>query len=288
MPQQFVPPLGHSEETRYFFTTYPKAADALDRLYDTCEKVFIRSSESDKPSERLGFFLGRICVEEFSELVLLAVNGYGIGALKILRTMYERAVHAAYLFNHPELADLFLNYNTVHKRKAHNHLKKIFGVGTVLPPKDAQALEDDFKTIELDYTEVVCATCGTKRVQGSWTKLDLGSMANDVDDGYAELYYDCYYKPTLQTHTTVASLEARMSVVDGVLTFNDGPQRDQARTAIVHGHNLLLKVLETQNSYFQLGEESVLMERQKEFISAYAASSIPVSPPPPSSESAGQ
>ena len=80
-------------------------------------------------------------------------------------------------------------------------------MSAVLSDADAKALEDEFKAIAADYIEIVCKQCNTTRLQGSWTKTDLASMANDVGDSYAELYYDCYYKPTLQTHTTVASLE---------------------------------------------------------------------------------
>jgi len=261
---------GQPPEAELFFTTYANAPTAIDHLYDICEKVFIREGSTEKPSERLGFFLGRTCVEEFSELALLAINGYGIGALKILRTMYERAIHAAYLLQHPTEAELFLNYHVIHKRKALIHLGKIRDLKSILSEGDLRAIEDEFNRVKADYTEVVCNKCGKTRTQGSWSKLDLASMANKVGNGYGELYYDCYYKPTLQTHTTVTALEARMTVSDtGVLTSKDGAQRKEAMTALVHGHNLLLKVLETQNDYFQLGLEKEIEERTTELKTAY-------------------
>ena len=40
--------------------------------------------------------LGRICVEEFNEILLLAGNGRGVGALKVLRGMFERAVYVRF------------------------------------------------------------------------------------------------------------------------------------------------------------------------------------------------
>ena len=60
-----------------------------------------------------------------------------------------------------------------------------------------------------------------------------------------------------------------MAVVYEVLTFKDGAQRNEARKAIIHGHNLLLKVLETQDNYFRLNLEGELMERKKDLTQAY-------------------
>ena len=52
----------------------------------------------DKYRTDLIFYtLGRMAVDDFSELVVLAGNGWGIGALKTLRGMYERIVTAASL-----------------------------------------------------------------------------------------------------------------------------------------------------------------------------------------------
>ena len=58
---------------------------AIQNALATARKVFLRTVKSDKPSDRVGFFLGRICVEDFNEILLLAGNGSGIGALKVLR-----------------------------------------------------------------------------------------------------------------------------------------------------------------------------------------------------------
>lgn len=52
-------------------------------------------------------------MEDFNEVLLLCGNGYGIGAEKLIRGMYERAVTLVYLHQHPEYADDFLDYHKV-------------------------------------------------------------------------------------------------------------------------------------------------------------------------------
>ena len=91
-----------------FLKENPDRTRAVQGLLDTAEAVFIgRALSSDKPSDRIGFYLGRICVEDFNEILLLAGTGYGVGAQKVLRGMYERAVTSAYILANPETAEPF-------------------------------------------------------------------------------------------------------------------------------------------------------------------------------------
>jgi hypothetical protein len=57
--------------------------------------------------KRITYYMSRSTVEDFHDIVLLAANGRGIGALKILRSMYERTVHAQFVAENPSEAALF-------------------------------------------------------------------------------------------------------------------------------------------------------------------------------------
>jgi hypothetical protein len=56
---------------------------------------------ADGPEDRTVFVLGRLCMEDFFEIIQLAGNGYGFGALKLVRSLYERAVTMAFLSGQP-------------------------------------------------------------------------------------------------------------------------------------------------------------------------------------------
>jgi hypothetical protein len=47
-------------------------------------------------------------------IVLLATHGYGIGAMKLLRPLYERVVSALYLMDHPDEVRDFADYADIH------------------------------------------------------------------------------------------------------------------------------------------------------------------------------
>jgi hypothetical protein len=46
-------------------------------------------------AERIIFFLGRMVVDDFGGILMLSGNGYGFGAYKVARDMYERARRCA-------------------------------------------------------------------------------------------------------------------------------------------------------------------------------------------------
>jgi hypothetical protein len=108
---------------------------------------------SDKPAESVAFYLGRICVEDFNEILLLSGNGHGVGAPKILRGMYERAVTSAYLFGHLDEGGRFLDFHKVHKYRAYNHSKKLGNFEPQLTAEVIRQINDEFEAVKTNYTE---------------------------------------------------------------------------------------------------------------------------------------
>jgi hypothetical protein len=261
---------GQPDEWRHLISSNPMRIRAIQNALETAKKVFLRTVSSDQPSDRVGFYLGRICVEEFNEILLLAGNGSGVGALKVLRGMFERAVTSAYILQNQDEAERFLDYHKVHKYKAYNHAKKLGQFGPKLSPETIKQINDEFEAVKAIYLEEICKPCGKTRLMGSWTKLDTASMAHKVGKGYEDIYFDAFYNPTLQVHTTVASLMARLEIgPDGIMTFKPGAQQAEARHAVVLAHNLLLRVLDSQNKHFTLGLDGDLEKNVQDFQKAY-------------------
>jgi hypothetical protein len=63
----------------------------------------------------LVFYLGRTAADDFSELLILSGNGYGVGALKILRGRYEQIVTAAFIAKNPSEARVFAEDDVIKK-----------------------------------------------------------------------------------------------------------------------------------------------------------------------------
>ncbi|MGH9764893.1 MAG: DUF5677 domain-containing protein [Blastocatellia bacterium] len=123
---------GLPDQWEMFEKKFPKFLKVLPSLNKTIEKVVGRKGKTNDLAESVIFFLGRLCAEDFSEIVLMCGNGYGFGAMRLLRSMYERCVTLAYLAKNPNEASAFWDYLRVTQRKILNQLKTTVGEADVI------------------------------------------------------------------------------------------------------------------------------------------------------------
>jgi len=83
---------GETEASQAFWDRHPSFYPAFERLMTLGNKCFGRPIQPKNRTEDICFGLGHTCREDFLEVLSLAVNGYGNGASKLLRGLYERAV----------------------------------------------------------------------------------------------------------------------------------------------------------------------------------------------------
>lgn len=261
---------GLKEEWQQFSKSHQVLLRKLPLLFKTFGQVFLRTMETTNPADRVIYFLGRIAMEDFMEIALLCGNGYGVGALKILRGLYERAVTAAYLAKYPDEVDSFLDYHQVHMGKLINHAAELFDLRRLFSEDKLAEIRERYEEAKQHFQEPLCKKCGTTRTQFSWSKLDVGTMAKKADEYLAKLYLDCYFLPTLQTHATFHALsaQARHSEAGG-LTYDDNAQREAVDGAFRGAHLTMLLALGTQNRYFNLGLDEELGERRGDFAEAW-------------------
>ena len=126
MPDSFV--FGFPNEWAFFQKEHPKFVEALDCLAETQQKAMKRTFVPSSAAEELVFFSGSLVMEDFVELWVLAGNGCGLGALKVLRGMYERTVTAAYVSQFPEQARRFWNFGVIAHRRVLNNAKELYGL----------------------------------------------------------------------------------------------------------------------------------------------------------------
>ena len=117
---------GSQDVLREFESRNEKFLSRFANLKATFDKAFVRSFNGSNV-DRVLFFMGRLCLEDFFEILLLSANGYGDGALKILRGLFERAVTLVYLNKHTDEVDDFLNYHHVAQHKLLAAIKNTFG-----------------------------------------------------------------------------------------------------------------------------------------------------------------
>jgi hypothetical protein len=258
---------GFPEQWERFKNEHPAFLERWRNLQDLMHGTFARILMADGPEDRVIFILGRCCTEDFFELLLLAGNGYGFGAQKLLRGLYERAVTTAHLIQHPEDVETYLNYHHVAQHKLLGRVLEIHGPDAVSEDRRTET-ERLYEEVKADYMISACKACGTTRMNHTWNKLDVVSMAKNAGWPWKHLI-EGYQLPMSFTHSTVRSMLARIAETpEGGLGINPELQPNEADDALRTAHLLLLYVIQDQCKHFKLTEIDQLRETCKADYSA--------------------
>lgn len=248
--------------------------EEVDRLLQLPEDdPAVIAFEDKVMADRVVFGLGRIIADDFGELLVLSGNGYGIGAYKILRGMYERLVTAAYIAKNPAEARSFVEDDAIKKWKLWRQAIEVMpDLKDSVAKEKTDALETESRRVKAKRAESICKTCGQPKTQEAWTRVDLASMAKQTDINLSALYGACYLRPTFHSHATGFGLGARFRRNESGATSYQEISEKEARQAILLAHNLVLRHLGLQNEYFNLGLDQAIQARIDAFTPIWKAS----------------
>ena len=251
MPANII--FGHPVEQDNFVKSHPLFFERFHNLKLALDVAFLRQETASGIADAnfVVFFLGRLSVEDFMEILLLCGNGYGTGAMKLLRGMYERVVTAHHLHMHPEEVRDFLDFYWVNAHKVAQAIENVFGKGQLSAAKIAE-LKRKREEVAPKFIVTDCKKCGTQRLNYSWSRLDFVSIAR-ATGSTGNRIVDAYYLPLEQAHSTASAIMSRLKEKgDGTITFDDETQRDLAARTLLTAHNLILDVLTLQKEHFEL------------------------------------
>lgn len=239
--------------------------EALEGLPDSDWRVI--EFENKVWADRVVFYLGRVAVDDFGELLTLSGNGRGIGAYKILRGMYERIVTAAYIAKDPSEVRPFIEDLVIKKWKLWQSAVEVMPeIKDRFTTEQISDLKEQYDTAQAKRSISHCRKCGHPKTAEAWTRVDLASMAKKADPSLAALYGACYLEPTFHSHATVFGLERRLRPIGlGGYTYREISE-EEARLAVLLGHNLILQLLTLQDEYFGLGLAAGIQVRIDMFL----------------------
>lgn len=226
---------GRPDERENFINTHQGFFERLPNLQKALHVAFLRERAPFNIADTLISALSKLCVEDFSEILLLCSNGFGNGAMKSLRGMYEKLVNARYLRLYPDMAETFWDYHVVKLSK--------MGGGDILEKYDPDGrILDSFK---------VSRTGGKQRLKSSWSDLDFVQMAVEV--GLGAFINKAYRMPLEFAHPSVTAILPMLESEGKGITIKEiEPQRDIADDASRLAYLFVLEVLRLQVEHFDL------------------------------------
>jgi hypothetical protein len=247
---------GMPEEWSDFEKRHSLFLERFPRLDSAFQTTFIREVTLSEPIDKFVFQYGRLCLEDFFEIVLCCGNGYGMAAQKLLRTLYERAVTLAYLNDHPSELDSFIDFQKIQDYKVVRQIEESSGQGTI-PAQIVEEVKAGYDEVKDRFMVTDCKTCGTKRLNHFWNKSDFVTLSkttgSKADGRLGALIVHGYYFPLKHAHATFGALTSRLEVAeDDSISFVPTAQRKPADEAFKVAHNVILQVLLIHNERFKV------------------------------------
>ena len=258
------PNIGFPERWAAFNQRNAKSvSDCYPGLVATSERLLNRRVPIKSIADDIIFLLGRTAFEDYCELWALAGNGYGIGAYKILRGLYEKVVTLGYLVKHRPDIQRFYDYEMVQKRRLMNRVKEDPHMRKRFPEATYKEIEEAYEKIKGQFLDAKGRSLG-------WTSLDMYSLAKRAGYDLDQISINAYVIPNLKIHATVSDLADRKAPQgDGTFKFNNEPQEQYADSALVTATHILITALYIQEDYFQLGLRPEVEQLQINFARSY-------------------
>ncbi len=240
--------IGFQEEWQDFENRNSEFLDRFRNIETALGLAFPANVGLSEPVDKFVLVYGRVCAEDFFEILLCCGNGNGHAAEKLLRGLYERAVTLRYLHEHPNEIHDFLDYYWVSQHKLMIACKQTMGE-EVFPQGACEEIEREYQATKDKFMVPDCKGCGTKKLNHTWSKLDFAAMARTSSLG--KLIALGYYIPLRDAHATVASMLSRIEAgaSDGI-QFKQTAQRKVADNALRVSHNVFLDVLRVEDEHF--------------------------------------
>jgi hypothetical protein len=229
---------GYPEFAAVVQAEFPKLFEVLPRLTETLNDLTSRACEKPEMHQRVILNLGLLAGTSMVELVTLAGNGLGQGAMKIARTLMETVVNAEYLRQRPNQLDSYLKWSWVEKKKDLDYVRE--NLPYLLPEIGEKAVE----TVE---TEFLAARHLFESPRGSlrstWCSLNLAERATLV--GFAEVYRRLNPLSSGFIHGTIGGLTRHFDMSKDPDRIELPPSLRYCSLSLLVGHNCMRFMVET-------------------------------------------
>lgn len=257
-PEQVV--FGFEEFWPKVYGAYRLTFDAVAEDLQLAVEMFnAAQAKMSQPLERAIYLLVSMTVSGLQEMLILAGNGAGVGAMKISRGMFESAVMAEYLSrNSSEVGD-YLEYGRVLMWKRVQQYPEGFTAEKI------REVEDEYNRVKPRFTNKKGA------VRNHWNKNSISSMACAVG---REKQYELPYSIAASMHHS--NFEAMLSHIKGkenTLSVEELPSMEWVEQALVSGHVYLLQALGTLNNCAHLGFDERLEGANARFRAVWKSTS---------------
>ena len=116
----------------------------------------------------------------YGELLTLVLNGYGMDAIKIARSIYETELNIIWLKNHPEDALDFLDYNLIQQKQLYDEMDE--DQRKAVPKERYDEMMANYKRVLPRFTSRRDKT----RPRNEWCRVSIYDRAKEAEQQWKE------------------------------------------------------------------------------------------------------
>lgn len=222
---------GYQEFWPVAFAKFEAFFEAAQKAEPLINEIF--SVGQAEPLHKVLRHLSKIVSNSFSALLILGINGFGNDAMKLARGMFETALTVAYLKQHPEEFDYYMDYHWIIAMKRHRYvLKHAPDLLKQIQPEVIEEIVDNYQLVAPKFTN------SRGKVRGRWSKKSFAQIAEDL--GMADHYETFYHFASGMHHGDVSGMMMQMDSEEGVLDVNIAPSLEWVGEALISGHAALV------------------------------------------------
>ncbi len=189
-----------------------------------------------EPLHKVCRHLAKMVANSLSSVLLLGLNGFGVDALKVARSMFEISVTVAYLRKHPQEFDDYLDFHFIVAMNRHRYMEKY------APHLLSRVTPEAIKSTKEGYARVVPRyTRKNGTVRGRWSKKSFSAICSDIDPKFEELYLTLYDLTSRIIHGDISGVFAQADPEPGVLDVDIAPSEKFVDLALRTAHGAFVR-----------------------------------------------
>jgi hypothetical protein len=199
-------------------------------------------------------------------VLTLATLGYGNDAAKIVRSMFDGTVTIAYLRQHPELVDDYIDFFAIRRWQYYEFtLQEDADTGKDLSADKVTQMKKEYEAVHPRFQNK------NGDILGSWCKVSIPKRAEDV--GLGKFYPMFYAQASGMQHLDMAGLMVQTS--DGIFEVEVAPSERYVKESLAMAFNLTFRALHDFNQDAALGLDNQLAAVKDFYIAGRSSGSTP-------------
>lgn len=173
------------------YQTHQDVFRAIDRLTGIADQITLAALGSSDELKQVLCALTQVSSTAMRDVIILAGNRRGTGAMKVARSMFEVALTAEYLEKHPRDVNDYLDFSTIRSyewERRHSELSA----------EQATQLEAEFRSVKSRFTNA------KGQLRKTWTTKSIKDIADEL--GRSDLYEIMYAAASDIHHVNVVGL----------------------------------------------------------------------------------